>query len=150
MTIIAWDGTTLAADKRACTGGSHFTVTKIWRDGPDRLVGGTGAWARSGAFRQWLAGGAKPADYPENPKDDDLYLMIVHRDGRIQKYENTPWPVTIEEPYYAIGSGRDYARAAMHLGQSARGAVEVACLFDEACGNGIDTLTFEDTLETGQ
>ena len=35
---------------------------------------------------------------------------------------------------------RDFALAAMHLGKSAREAVEVACALDVFCGNGIDTL----------
>lgn len=43
---------------------------------------------------------------------------------------------------HAIGTGRDYARAAMHLGRNAVEAVQVAILFDENCGNGVDTLTF--------
>lgn len=134
----------MAADRRATVGGTIFSVTKIFRDGPDRLVGVNGSLARVGAFRAWLADGAKPEDYPPNPTDDDLYMLVVHRGGRIWRYANTPWPVTVEEPFSALGTGMDFALAAMACGRNAVEAVEITSRFDQACGNGIDVLTFED------
>ena len=46
----------------------------------------------------------------------------------------------IEDTFAASGSGRDYARAVMHMGHRAWDAVAVACALDTECGNGIDTL----------
>jgi ATP-dependent protease HslVU (ClpYQ) peptidase subunit len=70
-------------------------------------------------------------------------MTVVNRDGSVMRYEGA-WPIPIEDRQFAMGSGRDYARAAMHLGCSAAEAVAVACEFDENCGNGIDTLVFLD------
>lgn len=143
MTVIAWDGKTLAADKRASLGGYFFTSRKIYRIG-DMLVGFSGASDRIGAFRIWLEAGADPAAYPANPADDSTFMLVIHRDGRVERFEDLPWPIPVEERYFSTGSGRDYARAAMHLGCTAAEACAIASLFDEGCGNGVDTLEFED------
>lgn len=39
-----------------------------------------------------------------------------------------------------MGSGRDFAIAAMHCGKTAREAVEIASLYENGCGNGVDVL----------
>lgn len=41
MTVIAWDGTTLAADRRACVGSVYRTIHKLHRVG-DRLCASAG------------------------------------------------------------------------------------------------------------
>lgn len=46
----------------------------------------------------------------------------------------------ILESYFSIGSGADYARAAMALGKTAAEAVAVAARFDLYTGFGVDTL----------
>lgn len=66
--------------------------------------------------------------------------MIIIRDNRCFVYSDTSYPVEIEDKFFASGSGRDFAMAAMHLGLNAVEAVKVACLFDVNCGNGIDQL----------
>jgi hypothetical protein len=144
MTVVCWDGKTLAADKRMTLGCHVNTVTKIARIGP-YLVGFTGHAKHIGAFRAWLENGANPESYPKVPTpDEDMHALAVKNDGTVWKFEGTPFPTRIEDAQAAAGSGRDYARAAMHLGCDARRAVEVACEFDENCGNGVDTLTFDD------
>jgi hypothetical protein len=42
------------------------------------------------------------------------------------------------EAFCAMGSGRDFALAAMHLHKSAADAVLIASLFDVYCGNGFN------------
>lgn len=142
MTVVCWDGTTLAADRRATMGGHTFPITKIFRI-RDVLVGFSGAADRIGSFRRWVEFGCDDRSYPPNPENDCVVMVMLHRDGRIERYEDQPFPIVVEDTVHATGSGRDYARAAMHLGCDAQKAVEVACLFDENCGNGIDVLRFE-------
>lgn len=143
MTVIAWDGTTLAADRRACASGYVYSVTKIARVG-DHLVAFSGAFARWGQYRAWIEAGRHPAAYPDRPTDDDEWcsVVVISRGGLIERYETTGWPIVVEERHYAAGSGRDFAAAALHLGYDAVRAVEVASALSEQCGNGIDTLTF--------
>lgn len=142
MTVIAWDGKTLAADKRACRPGAHFTVTKLFRSG-DRIVGFAGDAGRLGQFKAWFDAGADPEKYPKNEGGQASYFFAVRSDGRIEKYEETGYPIIVEDKFFATGSGGDYATAAMHLGLDARQAVEVAIACDETCGGGVDTLTLD-------
>lgn len=143
MTVIAWDGHRLAGDKRGNSGGCIFTSRKIYRF-RDCLVGFIGSADRVGALMEWIRGGCEPTKYPANPIDDNCFMLMVCRDGRILRYEDTPWPIAIEDKKYAMGSGGDAARAAMHLGCSAQKAVEIAFLFDLCCGDGVDVLSFEE------
>lgn len=142
MSVIAWDGTTLAADKRSCFGTLCTTVTKIFRINGKTLAGYTGDAAFGEQILAWYRAGAEPGDFPASQRDkDDWARLIVIKSGEgIFEYERTPCPLRNEAVRWAWGSGRDFALAAMHLGKSAREAVEVACLFDSGSGNGVDVL----------
>lgn len=141
MTVIAWDGKTLAADKRACIGSMIRTTTKIFRVG-DCLVGYSGEACFGEQMVAWFKAGAKVDDFPaaQRDKDDWCGLLVIHPDGKIAKYERTPYPLCFEDGQFAFGSGRDYALAAMYCGKTAAEAVEVTCALDNGCGNGVDTL----------
>ena len=144
MTVIAWDGKTLAADKRSVNDGYASSVTKIFRAG-DCLVGMSGCLARGHAMYQWFAAGHDPEKFPEETTDDWALLLVIFPSGVVWKYESREHPFVIESQPCAGGSGRDFALMAMHLGCDARRAVELTCELSVACGNGIDTLTFQDT-----
>jgi hypothetical protein len=133
-------------DKLGNAGGSIYTTTKIHRvtvQDVDVLVGFSGAGDRCGSFLHWIKEGRDPAKYPPNPTDDNCFMLVIEQDGRILRYEDTPWPQIIQSKFYAIGSGSDCCRTAMHLGKTAAEAVEIASLFDIGCGNGVDVLTFD-------
>jgi ATP-dependent protease HslVU (ClpYQ) peptidase subunit len=143
VTVIAWDGMTLAADKRAVTAGACATVTKIFRRA-GFLIGVSGSFKHGMAVADWIEAGGKPDDYPKADKDDASHTLVIHPDGRVVKYEGTPWGFEIEDRFAATGSGRDYALAAMYLGHDARTAVEVTNALSCDCGNGVDTMRFSD------
>lgn len=142
MTVIAWDGKTLAADKRSTYGGMICTVTKIQKVN-GLLVGGAGEASFIGAMLEWIKGGRVAAEFPsaQASKDDWQTVLVIELDGSTSLYERTPYPIRYEQPHIAIGSGREYARAAMALGFDSVRAVETAMLLDTGCGNGIDALT---------
>lgn len=143
MTCVAWDGRILAADKRASSAGHPSTVTKVARTESGALLAVSGDFDTGQALMAWFKAGAAPQLFPDNRGNDDGYrarLLVIDAGPRIRIYESTPFPITIEDKCYAMGSGRDYALAVMHLGRNARKAVEVACALDTGCGNGIDTL----------
>jgi hypothetical protein len=141
MTVVCWDGRTLAADKRAVVGGHTFTMTKIARVG-DCLVGVAGRGDKIAEFQHWIADGRKREAYPARTDQAWFTALVILPGGVIERFEDQPLPIIVEDVTHAIGTGRDYARVAMHLGKCAREAVEIACLFDENCGNGVDTLSF--------
>jgi ATP-dependent protease HslVU (ClpYQ) peptidase subunit len=143
MTVVAWDGRTLAADKRATGAGMKSTATKIHRL-PDGLVGFSGGGAHAAELLNWFFGARNPDTYPRRDDDEGAGSLMINSAGAVFMYSaNSPFPERIEDPFFARGSGRDYAMAAMHLGCDSRRAVEVACAFDVYCGNGIDTLELE-------
>lgn len=142
MTVIAWDGKTLAADKRATTGGGIArTVTKIERH-KDALLAFTGSWDVATQIREWWKAGADPENFPSKARDDVATLIVI-KAGCIESYASGPYPMMIEAEQCAFGSGRDYAEAAMYCGKTAAEAVAVACHFQTDCGNGIDMLAIE-------
>ena len=141
MTCIAWDGRTMAGDKRVEFAGLSSMTTKVFRV-RDGVVGMSGNGAMSNQMRAWYEAGAKANDFPEQQRgrDDWVALLVWRRDG-LFLYERTPHPTKIEDKIFAMGCGRDYALAAMHLGKTAREAVEIASVFDINCGNGVDELS---------
>jgi ATP-dependent protease HslVU (ClpYQ) peptidase subunit len=144
MSVIAWDGHVLAADKQATNNGLKRTTTKIHRVG-ECLVAFTGDASQGMLMVEWLRGGCVPDEFPASQRDKDDWapVAVIRPDRTIATYERTPVPVVIEDRIYAAGCGRDYAMAVMHLGLGAVKAVEVACALDAYCGNGMDTLSLE-------
>lgn len=144
MTIIAWDGTTLAADKQVTNCYNAKTVTKIFRI-PQGLVGFAGNGYHAQALLRWLTLGAIAEGWPEKMGEDSADMLFITNDREICFYsgDNGPYYTVYEDKFVAMGSGRDYALAAMHLGHDAVTAVEVAIALDTCCGMGVDTLQLE-------
>ncbi len=143
MTVVAWDGKTLAADKRTLNCGLIRTVTKIRRIG-ELLVGGSSDFVTVLEMMDWIEKGSDPEKFPSLQKDkDDWACVIIIDRGVIKLYERSHIPMTFEDSKFAIGSGRDFALAAMHCGKTAKEAVEIAIHFDSGCGNGVDCLELE-------
>lgn len=146
MTVIAWDGKTLAADRRSVINGTRRTVTKISRH-PTKpeLLGITGCWTAGAEVREWYVRGGGYADFPASARDADNFarLVVVSAEG-VKCFEGSPAPVVFEDARTAFGSGSDFALAAMHLDADARQAVAVACALSSECGDGVDTLTLDE------
>lgn len=145
MTVIAWDGNCLAADKCAVSGGGIVrSITKIVAHG-SVLYGITGEYDIAAELREWHKTGALPREFPTSARDAKATLIVVTKDG-VLHYVSGPYPLLIESKKCAFGSGRDYAEATMYLGYSAVVAVQTASFFQSDCGNGIDVLR----LPTGE
>lgn len=142
MTIVCFKGGILAADKQSTFAGLGWRTTKIRRMPDGSIAGAAGDTGVCRALMNWYESGADLESYPD--KKNKCSLLVVGVDGKVWLYDGTPHPIEIEDKVYAMGSGRDYAVAAMHLGCSAKEAAEVACLFDTSCGRGIDVLRLED------
>lgn len=143
VSVIAWDGTTLAADRQATQHGLKRQCEKIWRcKRTGELFGAVGQPDTTAAVVAWYEAGADPEKFPACSRNEasSSFLYVVGRDGICIKYETEPFAIPILEPFWAAGSGRDYALGAMARGASARDAVGIACQFDASCGMGITTL----------
>lgn len=149
MTVIVWDGTTLAADRRAGDAWMKCgTVVKIARVN-GHLVGCAGVAADAREVVAWYSAGANPALYPagiRGKENGGAKMLVITPAGVVRIYDNSPFPIEYcEAPHgigrrMAIGSGREAAMAAMLAGCGARRAVEIATLICDGVGNGIDTL----------
>lgn len=144
MTVICWDGKTLAADKQMTNGMTRMTVTKLYRAN-GCLVGITGCPSAGMETLQWFRDGAKPADYPPANRSDSggASLVVVSRDLQVVKYEKSPYAYAIDGKFCAFGCADESAMVAMDLGASAVRAVELASKYNTGCGNGVDMLEFE-------
>ncbi len=138
MTTVAWDGKTLAADTRCTSSGLPYRVNKCCRLISGALFAGAGTMSAYEAVRMWLDNSGIGAR-PDNLKD--FTGLLIDHESRIWLMDETAKRYEIFAPFFAIGSGRDFAIAAMALGKSAAQAVELASRFDIWTGGPITELT---------
>lgn len=139
MTVIAWDGKTLAADRRCMLGNTIRSTTKIFRVYGE-LVGVSGDYVRGLEVLEWFREGAVADRFPAPRGAFQGNLIVIDAKGRARRYEENPIPYMLEDEHAAAGCGDESALVAMALGATAREAVEIVCRFNYGCGNGIDTL----------
>ena len=141
MTVIAWDGKSIAADKRATNYGLHRKTTKLRKLSNGQVIAWVGDQDCGMALSKWYDEGANPDKWPKFQGEKERWAQLIVAHGhRCWQYEREPFAVLVEDPFSAWGSGRDYALAAMLLGKSAKEAVEIASLFDTGCGDGVDVI----------
>lgn len=141
MSIVVWDGKTLAADKQVTSGELAKTGTKIRRLKNGEIVAFTDCVENGLLLMKWYENGAKVEDWPEFQKDkEDWSTLIVARNGACFYYQQQPEPQMVEDHFAAGGSGRDFAYGALATGADARKAVEIASRFNVHCGMGIDAF----------
>lgn len=141
MSIVAWDGKTIAADRQVTLGELITRGSKIMQLSNGDVVAFTGAAAFGLAMVEWYENGADPATFPASQKTDDWSrLIVVPAKGRPFTYETLPVKISANDKFQAWGSGRDFALGAMEMGASAVQAVKVATRFCARCGMGVDSF----------
>lgn len=147
MSVVAWDGKTLAADRMGVSADMRSQMSKIMVIGPPpEIIAWTGSHEQGLTLAAWYRAGADPESWPEFQKDHDNWTrLIVWRQGENPEiYEQLPVPQTVQDEFMAWGSGRDFAMGAMFAGASAADAVRAASAFNIYCGLGIDQWPKED------
>lgn len=141
MSVVAWDGRTIAADKQMESGGKTATATKIRRISTGEVLAWTGSMEAGLTLARWYADGADVGKWPECQKDKDQWTrLIVASKSGVKFYEMLPAPIDVEDPFCAWGSGQDFATGAMAAGASARQAVLITSEFSTGCGRGVDVF----------
>jgi hypothetical protein len=142
MTVIAWDGKTLAADKMSLCGDTVSTVKKLWplrETGLEGAIAVTGSLDKSLVMKRWYEEGKDRAKWPDFQNKDDWALIIVALPGfPVVYFEKHPEPIEVIDPFMAWGSGREAALGAMAMGADAIRAVEIASQHIFGCGRGCD------------
>lgn len=140
MTTIAFDGKTMSCDTRVTCGDTFYnTDTKIYEN--DAYVIGVAGDAGAGTMLVQVSNILTMRTYEYN------FQAIVYekQTKRIfyvsfdKSWESNSSVVPIVDSHLAVGSGADFARAAMECGYSAQGAVAVASKFDLNTGGKIIT-----------
>lgn len=142
MTTIAFDGVTLAADKQATIGNMKRTCTKV-HEINGLQVAVSGQLTTGLALIEWVRNGRDPADFPEDVEDEEngvsAYLIVIEN-KQVIVYEASPIPIFFEDTYFASGSGKDFALAAMESGKTAEEAILIASKYDIFTGMGVDVI----------
>ena len=137
MTTVAARASTgeIAADSMVSGDDSFYLVEKL-RKGKSSLYGACGDWDKILKFYSVLESGG------DLDSDIDVTVLELRADG-IWIYESTIIPARIKNDFWAIGTGANFAIAAMHLGLSPAEAVKIACLYDTSSHEPIDIMKLE-------
>lgn len=148
MTIIAFDGETLATDRQV-TQGEHKFVSddKAWysETGPRGpcLISGVGPLAAILHRREWLIAGGDASDEEGYNKGKGATMLMIVRSSldhshRMFVYEDgSTIPRGADGCFDSFGSGAAYAKGAMAAGASATLAVKIANQYCLQCGLGV-------------
>lgn len=151
MTTIAWDGTTLAADRQAELGDIKFEEQKLRpiltapHLASSHVIGwlvGCGRAEYTHLVARWICDRSKPEDKPDL-KDGEWHGLLLINGACYLLEDNLvymPCPDRI-----ALGSGKQAAMTAMRLGKTAAEAVAVACTIDPGTGYGVDYVNATST-----
>lgn len=140
MTIVVWANDVLATDMQASDGDAKWQSEKAWYSGIgyDRIIlSGTGPLKTILAMREWYKNGADPNLFPKEQLASPCHFLVVEPVTGLKRFETTPTPIEVGQQPCAFGEGRDIAHGALHMGASAKQAVEAANAFSVHCGLGV-------------
>lgn len=156
MTTIAIKDNKVASDSQMTSGYtiSSLEVEKVV-DINGCIVSGAGSFAQIVKFRQWfmehsdalIAQQDNPNVHiplPEDLQGGDFLGLVLYPDGELYLYEGrTDVAYEVEQPF-SIGSGSDFAIAAMKSGSSAEEAVKIATELDVFSGGEVKVFELEE------
>jgi hypothetical protein len=138
MSILAYDGKLIAADRQGTINDTRGTMKKLVKVG-NVVIGWVGTQTNGLIMMRWFLDGADPAKFPETNDDPGTCSrLIVVSKKELILFEASPEPMKFLDKKQAFGSGMDLALGAMAMGANAKQAVQIACKYDIHCGMGID------------
>lgn len=145
MTTVTYRDGIMAADSRAFSGDRSPIgfKDKVHRLADGTLVGiSTTVVGADKALVHWVEKGRLPA---ATDKLDNFMVLMVKPNGQVfYARDQLLWTGPLSAPFYAIGSGGDYALGALSMGATAVQAVEKAIQMDPWSGGDIVTRTICD------
>lgn len=144
MTVIAWDGKTLAADTLLTYGDVRTTGYVKIKDIGDCVYAITGKMNHFEPLMAWHRDGCIVADYPEECKDTSTLVVVDKRSGECMSYICSPYPC-ISEGVDAWGCGMVMAFGAMYAGASAAEAVQICIDHCDGVGGTVMSVTVAGT-----
>lgn len=136
MTTIVWDGKELVSDSRVCEGDNiKADFQKLYRLKDGSIFGGSGGVEEILETLEWLENGSPK----ERPTIEEFSGILIKPSGEVFICFNRLRWRPVKAPV-SIGSGSEFARAAMDCGKSARKSVELAARFDTRTGGALQIL----------
>jgi hypothetical protein len=137
VTTIAYRRGVLAADTRETDDEQEFIYPGHTRK-IHRLVGGhlfaaAGDSEQIEVLRRSIVEGKAP------PKMKGVEALVVLPSGRVRFYEGRIW-TPVRSPFFALGTGKVAALAAMYANATAARAVRIAMKLDFCTGGRVETM----------
>lgn len=129
MTTIAYRDGVLATDSGVQSGSTRVgTTQKCFKAKDGSLLAFAGNANLGTDVKEWIETGLKLDRVPDT--EDRGTIVWIKPDGTIWCIDGGGLPYPVEAPFYAEGSGEDFAYGAMAAGANAMQAVEIAKHFD--------------------
>jgi len=142
MTVVAWDGAVLAADRMMPMGSVVYSVCKIRVVSSGIVLAATGDAVTCNLLMEWYEAGADRDQYPRPAKPDmEADLIVAKPDGTLWHSCGGPTFDEIKQNFAAFGMGAGVAVGAMAAGANAVRAVQIASEHASGCGGGYDAQT---------
>ena len=139
MTTIAVNHEMVCSDSLCVDSGVRSVVQKIYTV-PGGIIGFAGDVSQGLMFIEWyLSKGTE--EYPFN---EHFEAVVLNEEGEIYSYDSGLMPIKMEQPFYAIGSGKQAATAAMLLGCDPIEAVDLAIQVDTCTDGAVQILRLSD------
>jgi 20S proteasome alpha/beta subunit len=137
MTTIAYKNGVLATDTKASDGDLAALCTSKVYETADEVYAIAGTLSRGLKFVDWLLGGEEG----EAPKMKGVTVVCMSKKDRtVTIYEETDYPMVVEDTMYAWGSGSHLAIGAMAHGATPKEAVAIANKWDNGSGLGVQVF----------
>lgn len=137
MTVIAWDGKRVAADRMSVAGSLNSGANKLYDGDDGEVIAICGSAAEAMEMLHWYRRGATPDEWPSR-LDENESNLIIFGSGWAVDFQGSPYPVEVATYPAAWGSGSHFAIGAMAAGKSAQEAVGLAASYICNCGYGVD------------
>lgn len=148
MTTIVYRDGVLVSDSRVSYGSTIIPgrVKKIERLSNGALYGFSGS-VEIGEIMRRRVGKASdemlPLEDEVDLRGEAFEALIIQPDGSVLCFENRTW-MEFDCPYIAMGSGKDFAYGALHMGASAKQALKAAMAHDPGTGGRMVSLKAPD------
>jgi len=143
LTIIAWDGKSLAADRLQTMGDTLATARKIWQQEGGGAVAISGDLTHGLLMKRWYCTpGCTEPPWPKPVEGTGHTIMVVADGAGCRYFESGEHHIAIDviDKIAAWGVGREVALGAMEMGATAKQAVEIASKWCAGCGRGVDVV----------
>jgi hypothetical protein len=152
MTVIAYDGLYVAADRMISNDSGMRGITRKLEVWEDQVLATCGAADHGEAMVIWFKDGKDPAAFPHTADkggEKSAYLYVFKLNCPVMCFQTWPAPILFPMTEFAAGCGSEIARTAMHLGRDAREAAKIATELNVFCGMGVEFIDLSELAATG-